>query len=186
MIFLLKTKFPSSIYYQPVSVLVFSIVVYLSGISFMGVGGVSTLMCQRQEMRSRIQESPNTCMLANTSFLAPNRQEIALVDLQQATLNRQLRNYHAAYRVVLLTQREKIPLTSFSPSDRETKVAMVDEINRFLQNPDQQKLQLELEDSRYSSVFGFLLIVTGIGSRLFARQIINCLSTIRHEAQSDN
>ncbi|NEQ21916.1 MAG: hypothetical protein F6K28_22490 [Microcoleus sp. SIO2G3] len=180
MIFLKKLKLQQQ--NQPLSVLVFSVVIYITGLTFMGFGGVSTLTCQRQGTSSTTLKIQNTCTLDNSSFVTPRQQDIALADLLSAELKRHSRSYHVAYQVVLLTQSDEIPLMNSSPTDRNAKVAMVDEINQFLQNPEQQQLHLQLEDSRYSSIFGFLLIATGIGSRLFARQIISCLSAISNEA----
>jgi hypothetical protein len=180
MIFLKKLKLQQQS--QPLSVLVFSVVIYITGLTFMGFGGVSTLTCHRQGTSSNPLKIQNTCKLNNSSFITPHQQEIALANLLRAKLNRHSRSYHLAYQVVLLTQIGEIPLMSASPTDRNAKVAMVNEINHFLQNPEQQQLHLQLEDSRYSSIFGFLLIATGIGSRLFAQQIISCLSAISNEA----
>lgn len=147
----------------------------------MASGGVSTLVCQRQEPQPDASKVLSSCTLANSSLVSFNPKEMALADLDKAELDRQSRAYHIAYQVVLHTQSGTIPLTSASPSDRNIKVTMVEEINHFLQHSERQQLMLQLEDSRHSQVFGFLLIVTGISSRLFARQIVRCLGAIRNE-----
>lgn len=138
----------------------------------MGVGGFTTLTCHRQASFMAGTTSNGVCKLTTYRPLASTTQEIALTDLYKAKLAQLHRHhYHVSYQVVLLTHRGEIPLTSSSPTQRNWKTEVTEDINQFLQTPEQVNLQLEFENQSWTGTFGFSLAVIGTGAGLFAKQL---------------
>ncbi|MBD1870119.1 hypothetical protein H6F88_03790 [Oculatella sp. FACHB-28] len=157
---------------RPGGVWLLGVLLSMTGIVLMGVGGFTTLTCHRQASLMADTTSDGVCKLTTYRPLASTTQEIALTDLHEAKLAQLHRHhYHVGYQVVLLTHAGEIPLTSSSPTQRDWKTEVTEDINRFLQTPERVKLQLQLENQSWAGTFGFSLAVIGTGAGLFAKQL---------------
>jgi hypothetical protein len=159
---------------QLIGVRLLSILISMTGLVVMGAGGFTTLTCDRQApLTTTTDTAPaGICKLTTYRPLSSTTQEIALTDLYQAKLAHLHRHhYHVSYQVVLLTHAGEIPLTGSSPTERDWKTEVTEDINRFLQTPEREELQLQLENQSWASTFGFSLAVIGTGAGLFAKQL---------------
>lgn len=157
---------------QLIGVRLLSILISMTGLVVMGAGGFTTLTCDRQALPTTDTASAGICRLTTYRPLAATTQEIALTDLHKAKLAQLHRHhYHVSYQVILLTHAGEIPLTRSSPTERDWKTEVTEDINRFLQTPERVELQLQLENQFWASTFGFSLAVIGTGAGLFAKQL---------------
>ncbi|NJO73617.1 MAG: hypothetical protein HC833_07550 [Leptolyngbyaceae cyanobacterium RM1_406_9] len=157
---------------RPTGVWLLGVLISMTGLVVMGAGGFTTLTCQRHASLISHSTSKGLCKLTTYRPLVSTTQEIALTDLHEAKLAQLHRHhYHVGYQVVLLTHTGEIPLTTSSPTKRDWKREVTEDINRFLQTPDCINLQLHLENQSWAGTFGFSLAVVGTGAGLFASQI---------------
>lgn len=104
-------------------------------------GGDTTLSCERQT---------NRCALTRPRWLSQETETlgIPLDQIQEARLQRSSSSSSSSdtYRVVIATSRQDIPLVRYYSSGRGGKLQYVEQINRFLRDPNQTSLTLVYSD----------------------------------------
>jgi hypothetical protein len=182
MVILNSTKLKNDAEPQPLGVGLVSTLISLTGILFISLEDSTTLTCWRQPLGT-ITGTHGVCTVTTARPFVSFSKEIEMHHLIAARLKRLYRHrYHMGYQVVLQTATGEIPITSDSPTERSWKEQIAADINRFLKKPGQTDLQLQLEHSAWTSIFGFSLVAIGTGAGLFARQITQGISSYESNA----
>ncbi len=122
--------------------LIFGILLVVMGLGLsLRTGGDTTLSCERAN---------NRCELTRPRWLSQETETIgiALDQMQEAGLQLSSSSSSSSdnYRIVIATSRQDIPLVRYYSSGTSGKLQYVDQINRFLQDPNQTSLALVYSD----------------------------------------
>ncbi len=130
----------------------------LFGLMVMVLSGErATLTCQR------VEPTQGSCQLVISGLFGSDEITIPLNQLQNAKLEliTDTRG-RGGYRVVLLTDYDKVPFISTWSHNEQEKQKKADLINAFIGNPGETSLRIQ-QDERWSaySVGGFIILVGG-------------------------
>ncbi len=130
----------------------------LGGLLIMFLGfELSTLEC------NRLRSTEIDCKLTSTNLLSTNTTLIAPGKLQGAEVKKRKN----AYRVMLLTESEIIPLTQSYTIGKQGKVNQANQINLFVSDIEQKSLTIRQDNRWFGSLFGVIFILSGICAILY-------------------
>ena len=150
----LELKTPSSIWSSSAMVL-FGLLFFGCGAWSMFAGKLKVLKCQRLEL-NQIE-----CQLSSTGLIGRKVTQIGNLERAEIAKHRSRNNtnrghrYKNTYSVVLIAKEpgQKLAISSISSSDRREEQAKVNQINAFINNPQQFIFQMR-EDGRW---LGYLI-----------------------------
>jgi hypothetical protein len=118
---------------------------------------LATLTCQR------VQPTQGSCRFVRSRLLGSGETTIPLNQLQSAKVDvTRGTKGGSTYRVVLLTDGDKIPFTLAFSSDAEEKQENADRINAFIANPGKISLRVQQDDRWFAYPFGIFILVGGL------------------------
>ncbi len=116
----------------------------------------NTLAC------NRVQGEKKSCQLVQRRLLSSESEEISLNKLRGATISRNLTNDNNSYKVVLLTNKGKVPLTpNTSYTDKNNQKIISQRISSFVTNPANGSLKIE-EGDRWLSFAGVISLAIAV------------------------
>ena len=125
------------------------------GIMEMGAGQMTKLVCVRSTTKQFVCSRTVTTGLNHEA--ATKIKNIEKSEIQQ--VGRKFRN---AYRVLLITPDQDVPLTEDFKSDKRESLEHIKQLNEFIQNDSQPKLEIQVDDRAQSNLFGLMFISTGM------------------------
>ena len=87
---------------------------------------------------------------------------IEIKNIEKSEMQQVGRKFRNAYRVILVTTDGEVPLTEDFKSDKRESLEHIEQLNEFIQNDSEPKLQLQVDDRAQSNLFGLMFILTGI------------------------
>jgi hypothetical protein len=132
------------------------------GILEMGAGQLTELSCRRSSQ-------PRTIFCTRTITTGLTRETPLLIDnITGAEMQRVGRKFRNAYRVLLITGEQTIPMTEDFKSDQRDKEQQITQINRYIRDPKLPDLELLEDDRAQSNLFGLMFIAAGFLGILMA------------------
>jgi hypothetical protein len=125
------------------------------GIMEMGAGQMTELVC----MRSGIKRL--ACSRTVTMGLI-REATIEIKNIEKSEIQQVGRKFRNAYRVILVTTDGEVPLTEHFKSDNRESLEHIEQLNEFIQNDSEPKLELQVDDRAQSNLFGLMFISTGM------------------------
>ena len=125
------------------------------GIMEMGAGQMTELVC----MRSGIKRL--ACSRTVTTGLT-REATIEIKNIEKSQIQQVGRKFRNAYRVILVTTDGEVPLTEHFKSDNRESLEHIEQLNEFIQNDSEPKLELQVDDRAQSNLFGLMFISTGM------------------------
>ena len=144
----------------------------LSGLAvffFIFIGRLNILTC--------VQGNPVSCTLTRESLFTKNT--ITIQDLKWAEIHEHDSDDSTTYQVLLMTERGKLGLTSYSSSDLYEKQKQVDQINAFIRS-SQPVLEIRQDDRLSGYFIGGLFFIFGLASM---GQVFNSLTAVFDKSQ---
>jgi len=127
----------------------------------------SSLTCER------VPSNQGRCELVHSHFVLSKTIIISVNDLKGTevvmTRARQLDSFFILrpyYRVMLITPTERIPLSLYGTSNRETPEAIAVKINDFLSHPHLSELTVKQDNRWFFYLVGSLLVMAGLVAEL--------------------
>jgi hypothetical protein len=151
------------------------IVLWLIGSFFTIIGVITLILFSKASTLSceRVQGNQGTCELIHAHFVISKTLIISLQELKNAevvmTRNRQIDSFFILkphYRVTLLTSNQRIPLSFYGHTNRETQDIIAAKINHFLKNTDHPSLQIKQDKRWVIYLISALLIIIGLFAEL--------------------
>ncbi len=105
-------------------------------------------------------------------WLGSDERAIPLNQLQSAKVDVNESSKGDTYRVVLLTDGDKVPFTSAWSSGAEEKQKSSDRINAFIGNPRKTSLRVQQDDRWFAYPFGGIFILLGSGVVIGSLRVI--------------
>jgi len=137
------------------------------------IGQHSLLTCDRLEPKQV------ECELKTKSFLAERTMRIPVGHLQQAEVEVNRDGDGDTYRAALITQSGRVPLTDvYSAGIGINHRGKVEQINAFLQNPEQMTLTVREDYRWFGYLFGGIFVIAGgviIFMSLTTPFLVNCI-----------
>ncbi len=125
------------------------------GIMEMGAGQMTEVVC----FRSGIKQL--ACSRTITTGL--NREATKdIKNIEKSQIQQVGRKFRNAYRVVLVTPDEDVPMTEDFKSDKRESLEHIKKLNEFIQNGSEPKLEIQVDDRAQSNLFGLMFILTGM------------------------
>lgn len=125
------------------------------GIMEMGAGQMTELVCVRSGTKQLACSRTVT-----TGLIREPTEEIKNIEKSQIQeVGRKFRN---AYRVILVTTDGEVPLTEHFKSDERESLDHIEQLNEFIQNDSEPKLEIQVDDRAQSNLFGLMFISTGM------------------------
>ena len=135
------------------------------GIMEMGAGQLTELQCRRSAspLASPSPSQSISCTRTITTGLT-RETPIEITNITTAKIQQVGRKFRNAYRVILVTGEQTIPLTEDFKSDKREKEQHITQINRFIrtQNPSSSEFALTEDDRAQSNLFGLMFITMGL------------------------
>jgi len=125
------------------------------GIMEMGAGQMTELVCMRS-VTKRL-----ACSRTVTTGLI-REPTIEIKNIEKSEIQQVGRKFRNAYRVILVTTDEEVPLTEHFKSDERESLEHIEQLNEFIQNDSEPKLELQVDDRAQSNLFGLMFISTGM------------------------
>ncbi|MCY7406552.1 MAG: hypothetical protein LH631_04010 [Alkalinema sp. CAN_BIN05] len=125
------------------------------GIMEMGAGQMTELVC----IRSGIKRL--ACSRTVTTGLI-REATIEIKNIEKSQIQQVGRKFRNAYRVILVTTDGEVPLTEHFKSDNRESLEHIEQLNEFIQNDSEPKLELQVDDRAQSNLFGLMFISTGM------------------------
>ena len=143
---------------QTIIFLIFGLVLSVSGVSIIiWLGERATLECYR------LTANQVTCTLKQSTLRNTITRSLEKNQLQGAEVVRHRdSDGDSVYRLELLTDSGRIPLTQLKSSDRRGKRRKAEIINGFLSNPEQQTLKIVQDDRWFALLLGGGLTAAGL------------------------
>lgn len=144
-----------------------AVLVILGLVGFVLLNHLTVLSCDRSL-------SPAQCELVRSNVYGVERLRIPLTELKQADLESNRANGNSQ-RIVLTTNQGSVPLTPYFTRGFEDLQGQVTQINTFLQEPTEQRLQIQ-DDKRWTAMLAaitFCGMGLGIGLSPWA-QAMGC------------
>ncbi len=121
------------------------------------LGELVTLTCQRVEL------TQGSWQFVRSRLLGSEERTIPLNQLQSAKVDANESSKGDTYRVVLLTDGDKVPFTSAWSSGAEEKQKKSDQINAFIGNSGKTSLRVQQDNCWVAYPFGGIFILLGSG-----------------------
>ncbi len=125
------------------------------GMMEMGAGQMTELVCIRSGTKRL------TCSRTVTTGLT-REATIEIKNIEKSEMQQVGRKFRNAYRVILVTTDGEVALTEDFKSDKRESVEYIEQLNKFIQNDSEPKLELQVDDRAQSNLFGLMFILTGI------------------------
>ncbi|MCX5964639.1 MAG: hypothetical protein NT070_16335 [Cyanobacteria bacterium] len=125
------------------------------GMMEMGAGQMTELACVRSSTKRL------ACSRTVTTGLT-REATIEIKNIEKSEMQQVGRKFRNAYRVMLVTTDGEVPLTEDFKSDKRESLEHIEQLNEFIQNDSEPKLQLQVDDRAQSNLFGLMFILTGI------------------------
>jgi len=125
------------------------------GIMEMGAGQMTELVCMRS-VTKRL-----ACSRTVTTGLI-REPTIEIKNIEKSEIQQVGRKFRNAYRVILVTTDGEVPLTEHFKSDERESLEHIEQLNEFIQNDSEPKLELQVDDRAQSNLFGLMFISTGM------------------------
>ena len=125
------------------------------GMMEMGAGQMTELVCVRSGTKRL------ACSRTVTTGLT-REATIEIKNIEKSQMQQVGRKFRNAYRVILVTTDGEVPLTEDFKSDKRESLEHIEQLNEFIQNDSEPKLQLQVDDRAQSNLFGLMFILTGI------------------------
>ena len=151
------------------------IALWLAGSFFTIIGVVIIILLSKASTFACERALPNQgrCELTHSNFVLSRTAVLPIQDLKGAevvmTHTRQMDSFFLRqphYRVLLLTQTEKIPLTLYGTTNHEPQDAIAAEINAYLNNPHETSLLIAWDNRWLAYILGGIFIVVGLFAEL--------------------
>jgi hypothetical protein len=125
------------------------------GIMEMSAGQMTKLVCARSTTKQFV------CSRTVTTGL--NREATTKIkNIERSEIQQVGRKFRNAYRVLLITPDQDVPLTEDFKSDKRESLEHIKQLNEFIQNDSQPKLEIQVDDRAQSNLFGLMFILTGM------------------------
>ena len=125
------------------------------GIMEMGAGQMTELVCMRS-VTKRL-----ACSRTVTTGLI-REPTIEIKNIEKSEIQQVGRKFRNAYRVILVTTDGEVPLTEHFKSDERESLEHIEQLNEFIQNDSEPKLEIQVDDRAQSNLFGLMFISTGM------------------------
>ncbi len=125
------------------------------GIMEMGAGQMTELVCVRSGIKRL------ACSRTVTTGLT-REPTIEIRNIEKSEIQQVGRKFRNAYRVILVTTDGEVPLTEHFKSDERESLEHIEQLNEFIQNDSEPKLELQVDDRAQSNLFGLMFISTGM------------------------
>ena len=122
------------------------------GMMEMGAGQMTELVCMRSERL--------TCSRTVTTGLI-REATIEIKNIKKSQIQQVGRKFRNAYRVILVTEDGEVALTEDFKSDKRESLDHIKQLNDFIRNSSEPKLELQVDDRAQSNLFGLMFISTG-------------------------
>ena len=125
------------------------------GMMEMGAGQMTELICMRSDIKRL------TCSRTVTTGLI-REEAIEINNIKKSQIQQVGRKFRNAYRVMLVTEDGEVPLTEDFKSDKRESLDHIKQLNDFIRNSSEPKLELQVDDRAQSNLFGLMFISTGM------------------------
>ena len=125
------------------------------GIMEMGAGQMTELFCMRSATKQL------ACSRTVTTGLR-REPTTEIKSIEKSEIQQVGRKFRNAYRVLLVTPDQDVPLTEDFKSDKRESLEHIKQLNEFIQNDSQPKLEIQVDDRAQSNLFGLIFILTGM------------------------
>lgn len=125
------------------------------GIMEMGAGQMTELFCMRSATKQL------ACSRTVTTGLR-REPTTEIKSIEKSEIQQVGRKFRNAYRVLLVTPDQDVPLTEDFKSDKRESLEHIKQLNEFIQNDSQPKLEIQVDDRSQSNLFGLMFISTGM------------------------
>ncbi|HIK18625.1 MAG TPA: hypothetical protein IGS53_25555 [Leptolyngbyaceae cyanobacterium M33_DOE_097] len=136
----------------------------LFGLPFLVGGIIAALTIGQRSLLTcdRLEPKQVECELKTNSFLAERTMRIPVGHLQGAEVEVNDGDDGDTYRVALITQGGRVPLTEvYSAGIGFNHRGKVEQINAFLQNPEQMTLTVQEDYRWFAYLFGGIFVIVG-------------------------
>lgn len=136
------------------------------GIMEMGAGQMTELVCTRSidQTPAKIpNQTPRRTVRCDRTITTGLVREKTLIiqSIESARIQQVGRKFRNAYRVILVTNAQEVPLTEDFKSDERETEQHTQEINDFIQQSSKPQIELQVDDRAQSNLFGLMFISTG-------------------------
>lgn len=128
------------------------------GIMEMGAGQMTELVCTRSIAKTT--DKTVRCDRTITTGLVREK-TLVIQPVESARIQQVGRKFRNAYRVILVTNAQEVPLTEDFKSDERETEQHTQEINDFIQQSSKPQIELQVDDRAQSNLFGLMFISTG-------------------------
>lgn len=152
--------------------LIFGMIFLILGIGVvLYCGQITKLECSRSNILS-IPEVNNIgkCELIHERFWGTHTEIFPLKELQGATIMED--GEGTTYQISLLMRNSKILFTPYYSLGKENQVKIVEQINSFLKQSDQQFLTVQHDDRTWSYILGLVLLLIALYSSHILQNIL--------------
>ena len=125
------------------------------GLMEMGAGQMTELVCVRSGIKRL------ACSRTVTTGLI-REATIEIKNIEKSQIQQVGRKFRNAYRVMLVTSDGGVALTEDFKSDKRESLEYIKQLNDFIQNNSEPKLELQVNDRAQSNLFGLMFISTGM------------------------
>jgi hypothetical protein len=125
------------------------------GMMEMGAGQMTELVCVRSGIKRL------ACSRTVTTGLT-REATIEIKNIEKSEMQQVGRKFRNAYRVILVTTDGDVGLTEGFKSDKRESQEYIEQLNEFIQNDSEPKLELQVDDRAQSNLFGLMFISTGM------------------------
>lgn len=125
------------------------------GMMEMGAGQMTELVCARSGTKRL------ACSRTVTTGLT-REATIEIKNIEKSQMQQVGRKFRNAYRVILVTTDGDVALTEDFKSDKRESLEHIEQLNEFIRNDSEPKLELQVDDRAQSNLFGLMFILTGI------------------------
>ena len=125
------------------------------GIMEMGAGQMTELFCMRSATKQL------ACSRTVTTGLR-REPTTEIKSIEKSEIQQVGRKFRNAYRVLLVTPDQDVPLTEDFKSDKRESLEHIKQLNEFIKNDSQPKLEIQVDDRAQSNLFGLMFISTGM------------------------
>lgn len=149
---------------------------WIVGITFVIVGLIA--IAAPEQMMSltcdRLSANQGSCELVHSSLLWSDAMTIPLENLQEAKIQVNQSQTNDSSRIVLVTNQAEIPLMTDTSANLEEQEVRVNTVNKFIQNPNQQHLNIQEDNRLFSCIFGGVFLLAGLGGSGVMTQEFTC------------
>ena len=126
------------------------------------IAGVSVAAFLPEKASLKCDRGSQRCLLENGAWVGQSTNSFPIETLQGARLERNRGRRSSTYRVILNTSMQPLRFNQIASSGVDPKQNVIDQVNAFVQNPQQRSLHVQQDERFLPFLLGAGFAIAGI------------------------